>query len=509
MRTVLAILGAYGIDSIQWASAIAQSSGHELIVLCVSKDSASRLDTVGEVRGEQPDLVVQVCTALSAPDMPHPEVYDCRGPLLHRAVLDAVVELGAQQLILPMDLGHRTSSVHAATRRLIHAAPVDVLAIDVGRCRAPERVIIPQIDGGGAFAIQYAARFVGRDDIGVTVLPDGNKIARSRRVFTKTRDRLSEARQGRLELVENELPLDRALADRVVDCDLVLISADSAPKIKQLISKLVSLRQDRPETDFAVGVVREAHAAGSGRLERALERLRQHAPMLTREERRDIHNQLELKGGLSTEFIVMMVLSASIAALGLIQSSTAVVIGAMLVAPLMTPLVAIGMSLVQGNPQLFRRAVNAMLVGIVAALVASMGIGLMSPWTELSSEIHARGAPNVFDLFIALLSGIAAAFALARPGLTGTLVGVAIAVALVPPLASVGISIVKGHFSVAFGAVVLFSTNLFAIVVGTAVVFRYFGLDTNKHKRMFTEMGAKCDADRADRAHPCDCGSDR
>ncbi|MCA9279368.1 MAG: DUF389 domain-containing protein [Phycisphaeraceae bacterium] len=480
MRAALVIIEAFGLDAISWASDIANSCGQALVVVCVSKDSSSHLDKVSANKNDLLQLIATTLSTLEKPGMPKPEVYDCRGPALHRAVLDAINEFDLQQLVLPMDLDQRSSSAHVATRKLIRAAPVDVLAIDVGQCAEPDRILIPQIDGGGSFAIQYAARCVGRDDLGVRVITDVKNPARSNRVFARAKSKLAKNRQESLKQIEAKLPLEKALFEHIATNDLVLFNAESAPKISQMISKLVNLRQERPDTAFAVGVLRAAHAAGSGRIERTLERLRQHAPMLSREQRRDIHALLDSKGGLSTEFVVMMVLSASIASLGLIQSSTAVVIGAMLVAPLMTPLVAIGMSLVQGNPQLFNRAVKAMVVGIVAALGASIAIGLTSPWSELSAEILARGSPNVFDLFIALLSGVAAAFALARPGLAGTLVGVAIAVALVPPLASVGIATIKGHFNVAFGAGVLFSTNLFAIVVGTAIVFRFFGLNAAK-----------------------------
>ena len=101
----------------------------------------------------------------------------------------------------------------------------------------------------------------------------------------------------------------------------------------------------------------------------------------------------------------------------------------------------------------------------------------MSPWSDLSAEVVARGTPNLFDLGIAALSGIAAAYSLSRPGLAGTLVGVAVAVALVPPLCAAGIAVVKAQYSIAVGAAVLFITNLLAIILGAALVFRLFGLD--------------------------------
>ena len=118
-----------------------------------------------------------------------------------------------------------------------------------------------------------------------------------------------------------------------------------------------------------------------------------------------------------------------------------------------------------------------MLVGIGAGLVTSMLLALTSPWPELSEEVLARGTPNLFDFGIALLSGIAGAYAIARPGAASALAGVAIAVALVPPLAAIGIALVKGVYLVAFGAAVLFLTNLVAIISGSGLVFRLLGID--------------------------------
>jgi uncharacterized membrane protein len=98
----------------------------------------------------------------------------------------------------------------------------------------------------------------------------------------------------------------------------------------------------------------------------------------------------------------------------------------------------------------------------------------------MTSQVLARGDPNILDLLVAVFSGAAAAYAMARPSLTGTVAGVAIATALVPPLCSCGISLVYRQFDVAQGAALLFLTNVAAIVLGAALTFRWMGVSTGR-----------------------------
>ncbi|MGB7067668.1 MAG: DUF389 domain-containing protein, partial [Syntrophobacteria bacterium] len=173
-------------------------------------------------------------------------------------------------------------------------------------------------------------------------------------------------------------------------------------------------------------------------------------------------------------------LSTAIASLGLIQNSTAVVIGAMVVAPLMTPLSGAGLALVQGNTMFFRDSIKAMGFGIGAALLISLCLGFLVPMEQLTPELLARGAPTIIDLGVAFLSGAAAAYAVARPSLLGALAGVAIAAALVPPLATVGISLAEGVWKISEGAAILFATNLVAIILGAAFIYRRLGIQGSR-----------------------------
>lgn len=170
----------------------------------------------------------------------------------------------------------------------------------------------------------------------------------------------------------------------------------------------------------------------------------------------------------------LIVLSAAIAGFGLLANSAGVVIGAMLVAPLMTPIQALGAALVQGSARRMLSSALVILGGFAGAvvtgyLVAVIGAGGISV-DALPQEILARTAPGLLDLGIAVSAGAAGGYVIARPQVSGALPGVGIAVALVPPLATIGICLQLGMSSLASGALLLFATNLAAIVLSGAVM---------------------------------------
>jgi uncharacterized hydrophobic protein (TIGR00271 family) len=174
-------------------------------------------------------------------------------------------------------------------------------------------------------------------------------------------------------------------------------------------------------------------------------------------------------------FYVLMLLSATIAAFGLVNDTSAVVIGAMLVAPLMTPILAIAASVVQGWPRRILESLAIVGTGALAAIAVGIVIGLFTPSLHtglpLPDEMLARTNPNMVDLGIAIAAGAAGGFVAVRTDAGGALPGVGIAVALVPPLAVVGMTIGIGQFDLAIGALLLFMTNLVAIVLAAGLVF--------------------------------------
>jgi len=159
----------------------------------------------------------------------------------------------------------------------------------------------------------------------------------------------------------------------------------------------------------------------------------------------------------------------------LFLNSPSVVIGAMVLAPLMSPIISFSMGLLRSNSDLSQRSFFTLFTGIFIALSLSAAIAALLPFQELTNEIQGRLHPSTLDLLVAVLSGIAGAFANARENIAKSLPGVAIAVALVPPLCVSGIGIGWWNFEVFFGAMLLFLTNLTGIIMAAGLSFMVIG----------------------------------
>ncbi|MEM7457155.1 MAG: DUF389 domain-containing protein, partial [Planctomycetota bacterium] len=236
-----------------------------------------------------------------------------------------------------------------------------------------------------------------------------------------------------------------------------------------------------------VALLREAVPLHSRMWSRFLAKVRGVVPQMEREGRMDLVRQLDTSSRFNFDFVVLISLSTAIAGLGLIDNSAAVVIGAMLVAPLMTPLVGTGFSLAQGNVVLVRTALRSVALGFAVAFGIGILLGLLIPGIapdgHLNNELSARCEPNLLHLLVALISGIAAAYANGRKDLVSALPGVAIAAALVPPIATSGIAFSIGQFKLAGGASLLFFTNIVAIILGTAFTFWMMGVNTQSNEK--------------------------
>jgi uncharacterized hydrophobic protein (TIGR00271 family) len=203
---------------------------------------------------------------------------------------------------------------------------------------------------------------------------------------------------------------------------------------------------------------------------------------LTPEERRAMLDELFFEGPELVPYLyrltVLMGLASTIAALGLIADSAAVVIGAMLVAPLMTPVMASSASLTMGWTGRQLEAGLLVVLASVEAIAVAWAVSAVVPAFRpvfLSHELLSRTEPSLLDLAIAIAAGAAGAYVTVRRKAAGALPGVAIAVALVPPLAAVGVLLELGRGHLATGALLLYATNLFAIVLSAAVVFLLTG----------------------------------
>ena len=185
----------------------------------------------------------------------------------------------------------------------------------------------------------------------------------------------------------------------------------------------------------------------------------------------DLHKRL-------SRFATLMAFSVVIATLGVLQDSTAVVIGAMLIAPLMTPIMALAAAITMGWQKRAASAAVIIALAVAGGILLAATVATFAPIVGdalQSSQVTSRVSPTLLDLLVALTAGAAGAFAMSRPDVSDSLPGVAIAVALVPPLGVVGVTLAAGDWSGAAGSFLLFMTNFVSIVLAGSATFILVG----------------------------------
>ncbi len=201
----------------------------------------------------------------------------------------------------------------------------------------------------------------------------------------------------------------------------------------------------------------------------------------------DIHNN----SAFDKSYFMLIMLSTIIATAGLIVNNSAVIIGAMIIAPLMWPILSVGMAIVKGNPRDVLRALSQLIIGILLSLFFSLIITKLTPISSFSEEILKRVNPGIIDIIIAFASGIVASLSLSWTKVSNAIAGVAIAASLLPPLCVLGISISSGEYSLAYGALLLFLANIIAIMLASVVSFWMLGFKP-PHKpedQMYMKIG--------------------
>jgi uncharacterized hydrophobic protein (TIGR00271 family) len=174
-----------------------------------------------------------------------------------------------------------------------------------------------------------------------------------------------------------------------------------------------------------------------------------------------------------SQFWILLTLAGIIATAGVAADSTATVIGAMIVAPLMTPILGIAFALVMVERHHLVRSLLSVLGGALLVISIAFLFSMVEPlglFTEGNSQVSARTHPRLIDLIAALATGMVGAFALVRSDISDTLPGVAIAISLVPPLAVVGMTLQDGKILEALGALLLFATNVTAMIFTATMV---------------------------------------
>ncbi len=192
--------------------------------------------------------------------------------------------------------------------------------------------------------------------------------------------------------------------------------------------------------------------------------------------REELYQSIERNARIDQNYFLLVVLSTIVATVGMLEDSIAVVIGAMVIAPLLGPNIALAFGTVLGDGKLMLRAFTALLVGISVALLTSFIISLIYPLEEFSKELSARTVVGLSSVAMALASGAAAALSMTT-GLSTVLVGVMVAVAILPPTAALGLMLGYQQYTLALGAFILLAVNIVCINLSANTVFIFKGIN--------------------------------
>jgi uncharacterized hydrophobic protein (TIGR00271 family) len=421
------------------------------------------------------------------------EVEARRGDDAGRAILDAVEELEPDLLILGWsgEEGSRRYLLGSTLDPVIRYAPCEVVVARADEWPTVEHALVAAGGGPNASAaielalqlsphVHVTALYIARETAGQVAVAaayeqlaailepwrhDGRVEAKVVRSSGAIDGILSEARQGYDALLigaSNESYVDRELFGNVPQTVAAQASIPTLV-VRRRASRLKSVLR-RVERVLAVTQER-----------------------MTMAERVETYREVRRGARPQADFFFMTGFAAAIASLGLIMNSAAVVIGAMVIAPLMTAILGVSLGIVQGDVRLLWQAAGTTLRGAALAALIGLLVGLAIPLYTPTSEILSRTQPQLIDLVVAILSGAAGAYAQCRRNVLGALAGVAVAVALVPPLAIIGIGVRLRSGTIAGGALLLFFTNLSAIISAGSVVFLLFGFrpDPGRRVRVF------------------------
>jgi len=197
----------------------------------------------------------------------------------------------------------------------------------------------------------------------------------------------------------------------------------------------------------------------------------------------DIRNGLLEESIINTNYIVLIIGSCIIATLGLLSNSAAVIIGAMIIAPLMLPIRGLAFGALEGNVILFRQALAAIISGTMIAIALACIIGYFVALPQFGSEIISRSRPTLLDLGIAVAAGGISGFAKVQPKISESLAGTAIAVALMPPICVIGLGLGQVNWSLSIGATILYLTNLLGITLACMLTFLLAGCTSFKRAK--------------------------
>ncbi len=399
-------------------------------------------------------------------------------------ILDTAREEDVDQILVGWGGGESRTisrSMGPVLDPIITDAPCDVLIVKGINWKEIKSILVPTAGGPnapiGALLASSLAQSTGADVTGLYIQvgrASSSRMAENQRILDKTFQGLHFQKEPEKKIITASTPLAGILKE-AEDYDLVIIGASEQGFIDQFAFGSIPQRIASQSPHSSI-MVKGYSGAPEFWFRKTLGLIFNLFPTLSTEDQLEVREDLINDAQPGQDYFVLIVLSSIIATLGLLLNSPAVVIGAMLVAPLMSPILGLSLGIVLGEVRLLRTSLESMFKGVMATIIVSVLVGLISPLKEMTPEILARTQPTLLDLFIALASGMAGAYALSRKEVSAALPGVAIAAALAPPLAVVGLGLANGNMQAASGAALLFVTNLITISLAGMIIFTLLGI---------------------------------
>lgn len=393
-----------------------------------------------------------------------------------RGILDAARERGADLLVMGVQHPKRQEvKLGAVVDNCVLAAPCDVIIYRISDSPRYQRIFLP-IDYGHyqTAAVRLAAQLAQRHQIPLRLYIQRSYIFPTENEAELDKH-LSDLPPYLVEKVYPSYGVTRRILRESGPEDLIVLGFSQKKELSQQIinGSLEHQLLNRAEGPvIMVSEVARKETLG-GFLQRQYYRWN---PTMTKVEQSEVIWQGQKSAEPTLDYLMMIVLSAGLATFGLLANSPAVIIGAMLVAPLMQPLAALAIGLVRAQIPLVQRALTTLTQGVMLALLLAITLGRLLPIEAPTSEMLARGTPSLLDAGVALVSGLVAAYATSRKDIPAALAGVAIAAALMPPVCTIGLGIAIQDAALAGGAFLLFLTNIAFIVGAESLIFLWMGL---------------------------------
>ncbi|MEM9775587.1 MAG: DUF389 domain-containing protein, partial [Chloroflexota bacterium] len=394
--------------------------------------------------------------------------------------LDQLIDRGSIDMIMVQNSKRTTELTRGVNCDVgVVRGSVDMLNVDM-KSAGVNKILMPSAGGPNTIsALGLLRPFTRRSEITTLFVVDENQGEHGKDEARKLVDDILHVADVE-DSVESIIATAEDTTDGIIeeagkDYDLVMLGATEDALSRILYGDIV--RSVVRECKTPVVIMKRASSRNIRR-EKLNWQIRRFMPNLSRQSRNETYVRIRRNSRPEISFYVLIALSAAIAGSGLLLDSPAVVIGAMLVAPLMSPIVGVGLSMVLGDTNFLRTALTAIIRGVLLAVFVGMMIGLARLGVDqLPPEVLSRTSPSLLDLAVALFSGFAGAYALCYSQAAGALPGVSISAALVPPLVSAGITFTVGvgrilgfgdpgqveqaweHLIPAGGAMLLFGTN--------------------------------------------------